>query len=248
VTSQRRQRQVHTVGSAAGGAAAVASAPFGAAKLRDSYRESYPAKFGRRMGHLERIARQRGLSQQATSRVLRTVSHGKPGFVPLVTATTAATVAGGARRYERHLERRGVTKSAFGVELGKRRDGGGSERRTATAAGGATAGGILGYRAQQAVNIGRAERHLGGALVGASRAVAAPTGSDAAFHAIVASDRLRTARKYLARSSSRPRSAAAIAAGGLAGAGAGVAAHRRIAKSAFGVEFDRPAPLPSLLT
>lgn len=167
--SKTRRRRAHVAGTAAGAVAGAASAPFGAAKLRDSYRESYPARFERGLRRVEHVARREGMTQQQTSRALRLASHGKPGFVPLITATAAATAAGGARRYERHQERK-VAKSAFGIEHPLQK----ADRRRAVEVG-AGGGAVLAARGAQ-----KSRRAARGHLV---RAADLERDSNSSFHA-----------------------------------------------------------------
>jgi len=103
--SRRRQatRGVEVGGSVAAGT--VGSA-FGAAKLRDSYKQEHPEAFTRGVNRAHWFALKRGVKPARAFKLNRIATSGKPGFVPLATAVTAGSIATGARRYGQLQDRK----------------------------------------------------------------------------------------------------------------------------------------------
>ena len=112
--------------NAAGMAAGGVGIGFGAAKLRDAYKQDYPAAHQRRLGQVERGARR--LGPERAKRLVRLADEGHPGFRTLATAAALGTAATTGKRIRMHTEikeqkqlRRqdGLAKADYGQELGK---------------------------------------------------------------------------------------------------------------------------------
>lgn len=111
---------------------------FGAAKLRDAYKEEHPERFRSATMRVGQRAHKAGMKPARAERLVRTMRTGKPKFVALATLTAAGSTAAGANRYHDHRVRvdareahkrqdvgrdtqirKGVTTvSAFGIDHG----------------------------------------------------------------------------------------------------------------------------------
>lgn len=123
----RQQREaLHRTSVAGNTVAGAVGVGFGAAKLRDAYKEEHPARFARHVGQVGNVALKRGVKPATVVRAARVARTGKPPFKALVVASSAGAAAAGAHRLSDHLQRvdrrkarqAAVAKSAFGVELG----------------------------------------------------------------------------------------------------------------------------------
>lgn len=99
-----RRETAHRVSVTGNTIAGTAGAGFGAAKLRDSFKEDYPKKFDRAVTHSANRAIKRGRSAEHVSRLVHVAQVGKPGFVPLAVGSVAGALAAGAHRYGSHLD------------------------------------------------------------------------------------------------------------------------------------------------
>lgn len=110
-------------------------AGFGAAKLRDTYKEEHPDKFARGLSRTHGALRSHGVSAGKAARVAHFADTAKPHFAQLAIASGTAGIAAGAGRYSGHVKRKQanearrardaatraeaaqapVAKSAFGV-------------------------------------------------------------------------------------------------------------------------------------
>jgi hypothetical protein len=106
-SKQSRRRQA-TRGVEIGGsvAAGTVGSAFGAAKLRDSYKQEHPEAFTRGVNRAHWFALRRGVKPARAFKLNRIATSGKPGFVPLATAVTAGSIATGARRYGQLQDRK----------------------------------------------------------------------------------------------------------------------------------------------
>lgn len=110
---QRRDRVARRVEVGSGALAGAVGSSLGAAKLRDSYKEDYPARFARHASVTEHAA---SSIVPKAGRLARIVSDGRPGFIPLAVGTTAAATATGAKKYRKHRE--AMAKADTGYEMG----------------------------------------------------------------------------------------------------------------------------------
>ncbi len=85
--------------------AGTVGAGFGAAKLRDSYREEHGAKFGDALTRVHHGLQAHGVSPKNATKVTRFAATAKPKFAHLAVATGAGVVAAGAGHYSSHIQR-----------------------------------------------------------------------------------------------------------------------------------------------
>lgn len=96
---RQRRRASRNVELAASGVAGGVGSAFGAAKLRDAYKEEHPEAFARTVRRTANRASRAGVSAGRVSHLEHLATVGKPGFKPLAIATAAAATATGAKRF-----------------------------------------------------------------------------------------------------------------------------------------------------
>lgn len=99
---ERRKHTARKVELAAETTAGTVGSAFGAAKLRDSFKQDYPKKYYGALRAGSRTARRAGASPQTVARAVRAVHTANPAghFAPLATVATAGAAAATARRYQ----------------------------------------------------------------------------------------------------------------------------------------------------
>lgn len=95
----RADRNAHRVELAGQTVAGSVGSAFGAAKLRDAFKEEHPQKFTRALRRSVHSARARGVQPKTVARAVRVAHSGKPNFASLITLTAAGGTAATAHHY-----------------------------------------------------------------------------------------------------------------------------------------------------